>query len=745
MNFLDRFKFAFSSKESQSRIVTSYFQTGRPVSTPTNYSGFARQGYSRNIVVYAAISKIATACAGINWVLYEKKSGRKRNWVEIENHPLLDLINKPNPLDSGSDFINAVVGFYKITGNSYIEMNKPNPNKPPVELWTARPDQMRIVPASNGYPDYYSLKYAGQERRWYVDPIKLTSDMIHIKSFNPNDIWYGMSALEAAMLSIDQNNAGQKWNLALLQKSATPSGVLQMKSTDANPNGNLTNEQYERLKKEFEENHGGSNNAGKPMILEGGLSWQSISLGPKDMDFVNNKNVTATDIAIALGVPPEIMGLGTKTFNNYKEARLAFYDETVCPTMDVLRNNFNNHLTTLYGDNLYLDYDKDDIEAYVEKREAKYSSLETVSYLTQNEKREAVGYDRKDGLDVYKVGNLLVSEDDLTNQDTEEGEDDEMDDDSDDSDSSNNNSSNNDSTESIDNDQDLEDEDDEKSDLMFKSFNLLNANERRKSWKKQNRLRGVLEKSFERDVKDDFKKLTKQMSDVAEEIGVTDEQMLEYALSKVVGDWTPDLEKTMTRHITNTLETFGENIFSEGKSIGLNIETKANVRFQSFIDEFVKLRTATQITTIVNTSQKTVKRVISDFVNTSIRDGESLPTISKFLEERFGELSESSARRIARTEVGTASSNATLAAAKSIQAPSMVKEWVSANDSRVRSEGNADHSTVNAENGQIPIDDKFIVFPDTPMDGPGDMGAPPEQVINCRCVLTFKSKNQGEV
>lgn len=743
MNILDRLKIAFSTKESQARIITSYYQTGKPVSTPANYEGFARKGYSKNIVVYAAISKIATAAAGINWVLYEKKSGRKRNWKELENHPLLDLMYKPNPLQSGSDFINALVGYYLIAGNSYIEVNAPNPNRPPRELWNVRPDQMRIVPGANGYPAYYVLKYAGQERRWEVDPVKLTSNMLHIKSFNPNDQWYGMSALEAAMLSIDQNNSGQRWNLSLLQNSTTPSGVLQMKSTESNPSGSLTDEQYKRLKDEFEENYGGSRNAGRPLVLEGGLSWQSISLSPKDMDFINNKNVTASDIAIALGVPPEILGLGTKTFANYKEARLSFYDETVCPTLDVARNYLNNHLTSRYGDNLYLDYDKDDIEAYVEKREAKYSSLETVSYLSQNEKREAVGYERKDGLDVYKIGNMLYTEDqlqslDMNDEEDSEGEEDETpNNNSDDGSDNNDNGSNNESDTESGSDDVEDDEEDEKSDLMFKSFNLLNANERRKSWKKQNRLRDMLARSFERDVRDDYKSLIKEMSKVADDMDGADEQMIEYALTKVVADWTPELEKTMTRHLTTTLETFGDNIFSEGKSIGAVIEKKANVRFQSFIDEYVKLRTGTQIKTITNTSQKKIKQIISEFTRISIEEGESERTIAKYIQERFSELAPSSAQRIARTEVGSASSNATLAAAKSVQAPNMYKEWVSANDGRVRT----DHGLVNAENGEIPIDDKFKVDGGLLMDGPGDSGAPPEQVINCRCVLTFKSKN----
>ena len=160
-----------------------------------------------------------------------------------------------------------------------------------------RPDRMRIIPSKMGYPAFFELNANGNVRRWPVDQITLQSDIAHMKSFNPINDWYGLSPLQAAMLSLDQNNAGQRLNLSLLQNSATPSGVLQMKVSDSNPRGELTDEQYSRLQADIDIKYSGARNAGKPMLLEGGLSWQSVSLGPKDMEFIQNKNTTAIDIA----------------------------------------------------------------------------------------------------------------------------------------------------------------------------------------------------------------------------------------------------------------------------------------------------------------------------------------------------------------------------------------------------------------------------------------------------------------
>ncbi len=86
----------------------------------------------------------------------------------------------------------------------------------------------------------------------------------------------------------------------MLDNAARPSGALVYTSRD----GHLSGEQYERLKAELETGFQGATNAGRPLLLEGGLDWKSMSLSPKDMDFIEARHVAAREIALALGVPP---------------------------------------------------------------------------------------------------------------------------------------------------------------------------------------------------------------------------------------------------------------------------------------------------------------------------------------------------------------------------------------------------------------------------------------------------------
>lgn len=721
MTFVDKLKDIFYRKESQARIASSVQRLGKPVSTEANYEGFAKYGYSKNLVVYSAINKIATACSGVEWVLYNKKGNTK---TEFETHPLLDLLAKPNPLQSTSEFVESVIGFKFITGNSYIEKN--NVNGKVLELWPDRPDKMSIIPNARGYVQQYVFNYGGVKRYWDVDQVTLKSDIMHWKSFNPLNDWYGLSPLQAAMLSLDQNTAGQKWNLALLQNMASPSAVIQMNATNGNPRGTLNDEQHKQLKKEVDEWYSGPKNAGRPLVMEGGLEWKSIALSPKEMDFVKSKEVTAIDLLIAIGVPPEIMGLGQKTFNNYNEARLAFWEETNLPALDGLRNLFNSHLTPMFGDSLYLDYDDDKIEALQYRRDQKYISLAPVKFLTINEKRLATGYDEIDGGDeLDSGGSSFGPTQDTTNQNNNND--------------SNNSNDNNDSNSSNDNTDNQDSIDNGKS---WKSINLVNKNEKRRSWRLQNAKRKHLASSLNKELKEDFKELTKSLIKIADDLKGSDPKVVEMALIKESNDQLSNFEKTIRRHTKYTLEIFGQSIIKEGKSLGFDRETKANLKFDQFVESYIKNRTADQVTKIGNTNDRVVRNIIKEWTYETISSGDSLPELSKYLEAEFEDLTPGRARTIARTEVSLASNNGSREAAKALGIPGLTKEWVTAEDSRVRdgSNGYADHHAMDGVS--VELDEKFTVPPDASMDGPGDPSASADQVINCRCVLTYKQKGK---
>lgn len=141
--------------------------------------------------------------------------------------------------------------------------------------------------------------------------------ILHLTFFNPLDDHYGQSPLEAAAIAVDTHNAVACWNKALLDNAARPSGALVYAGADG---GVLSPVQYERLKKEFTDFYQGANNAGRPLVLDGGLDWRPISLSPRDMDFLEAKHASACEIALAFGVPPMLLGIpGDNTYRTIRK------------------------------------------------------------------------------------------------------------------------------------------------------------------------------------------------------------------------------------------------------------------------------------------------------------------------------------------------------------------------------------------------------------------------------------------
>lgn len=389
------------SKQSQTQTAIATLRPGQAVGSPRTYEGFSREGFQKNVVAYRAITGISRACAGIPFLLYRRRQGGEPQ--ELEQHELLNLLKRPNPLQGRSAFIERLVAFLMISGNSYVEMVSPKPNELPRELWVPRSDRITIIPGGMGLPAAYIYQIGDKKIRFEVDPIKGISPILHIKTFNPLDDWFGMAPMLAAALSIDNHNETGTHNLALLQNRAVPGGVVTIQQDANNPSGKLDDEQRSKLKAQIREKFSGPNK-GETMILEGGMKWEEMGFSPKEMEYIEGKNSSARDIALAFGFPPQLLGIqGDNTYSNQQEARLALYEETVLPTMDLIVSELNNSLVRRFGDDLFLDYDRDKIDALAVKREAVWNRVKDADFLTPNEKRDAVGYESLNGGDTLFV------------------------------------------------------------------------------------------------------------------------------------------------------------------------------------------------------------------------------------------------------------------------------------------------------------------------------------------------------
>jgi HK97 family phage portal protein len=323
---------------------------------------------------------IAEAAGSVPLLIY-------RGAGELDEHPLLSLLARPNPRQSGAAFLETLIGHLLVAGNAYAEAAVVDGT--PRELHALRPDRMKVVPGTDGWPEAYDYSVGAETVRFRQDAN--TPPILHLAFFHPLDDHYGLSPLEAAAQALDVHNAASAWNKALLDNAARPSGAL----VYAGPDGaNLSDDQFERLKSELEDQFSGPRNAGRPLLLDGGLDWKTMALSPKDMDFIQAKHGAAREIALAFGVPPMLLGIpGDSTYSNYQEANRALWRQTVLPLLSRVLGDLAHWLSPAFGSEpLRLEPDMDRIEALASEREALWRRVEGASFLTDEEKRAAVGY-----------------------------------------------------------------------------------------------------------------------------------------------------------------------------------------------------------------------------------------------------------------------------------------------------------------------------------------------------------------
>ena len=387
---LDSFRKAPAVEEKASRTapVIAWQTAGRPVWSPRDYGALSREGYCRNPVVYRVIRMVSEAAASVPLLLFEGEE-------ELVRHPLLALLGRPNPGQSGPDFLEQVYGHLLTAGNAYVEQVPLDGS--PRELHALRPDRVKVVPGADGWPAAFDYSNGAKTVRLSGEAGNAgePAQVRQLKLFHPLSDHYGFAPIEAAQVSLDIHNAASGWNKALLDNAARPSGALVYGAGDG---VNLSADQFERLKAELEAGYQGARNAGRPLLLEGGLDWRPMGLTPKDMDFIEAKREAAREIALAFGVPPMLIGIpGDNTFANYQEANRAFWRQSVLPIVRRTALSLSAWLAPAFGEGLRLEPDLDAIDALSTEREALWRRVGEADFLSRDEKRQAVGYGTEGG------------------------------------------------------------------------------------------------------------------------------------------------------------------------------------------------------------------------------------------------------------------------------------------------------------------------------------------------------------
>ncbi|MBV0912940.1 phage portal protein [Anianabacter salinae] len=367
-------------KASATGRVVAWGTGGRAVWGARDTASLTRAGFAGNPVGFRAVKLIAEAAAALPLVC---EDGARR----FEMHPVLDLIARPNPAQGRAELFEALYGQLLLSGSGYVEAVG-GADGVPEELHVLRSDRMSVVPGADGWPVAYDYAVAAKRHRFAVgDGV---SPVCHVKSFHPQDDHYGFSPMQAAASAVEVHNAASRWSKALLDNAARPSGAIIYRGADGQ--GALSPDQFERLQQEMESYHQGARNAGRPMLLEGGLDWKPMGFSPSDMEFRQTKEAAAREIAVAFGVPPMLLGIpGEATYSNYQEAHRAFYRLTVLPLATRVTGAVAEWLSGFAGERVCLRPDLDQVPALAAERDQVWRRVGAADFLSEAEKRALLG------------------------------------------------------------------------------------------------------------------------------------------------------------------------------------------------------------------------------------------------------------------------------------------------------------------------------------------------------------------
>lgn len=335
----------------------------------------AQQGYRSIVWVRVCIDKIGKAIATPQWEVVDKSTKKV-----IPNHELANLINAPNPFQTRRAFFTAATAYLKLAGNVYTEKviidSLVNKRKLVSELWLHRPDLIAPIPDTREFISGYLLQPRYGERK-EIDKNRI----MHMMYPDPLNPYVGLSPIASAHRSVTTSTSAATWNQAMLDNYAIPSGVL---STDKT----LVPADRISLKEEVLQEYTDKERF-SPMVLWGGLKWQQLTLPHSEMQFMEQAAENTKEFCAVLGCPAIVAGAEiSPTYANYKEARLAFWEDEIIPDLEWWKVTFEQHLIKpYYGDEIELRYNLNNIPALREATARKVTiglTMQDLGY-TRNE------------------------------------------------------------------------------------------------------------------------------------------------------------------------------------------------------------------------------------------------------------------------------------------------------------------------------------------------------------------------
>lgn len=361
------------------------------------------RGYDTIAPIYTGVSRLANGVSSLPIKLVDIDT-----LEEVPEHPASVLLSSPNTetLKTRSELLRDMTIWRVLAGEVYLTLTG-RPNKTPLEIYLQRPDLVTIEAGQSGFAAKIRVNTTGNvplppfikdDKTGIFISVSNLQQIYLIQNFNAeysaSDL-RGKSELSALYQEINHYVHATQHNRALLQNGARPTGAFIVKNAAGAPVV-MSEESFLRLQQQIKEDYTGAANAGKPLLLEGGLEWVPMEMTPRDLDFANMKDQSEEGVYSALGVPPQLIKSIKTTANNLVNVRREFYENRILPLGDSFCDHLNNAILRRDSANLSangrLKYkfivDRDEIDVLVDETATRRKSIENSTIMTINEKRK---------------------------------------------------------------------------------------------------------------------------------------------------------------------------------------------------------------------------------------------------------------------------------------------------------------------------------------------------------------------
>lgn len=383
-------------------------QTTPQYPLPSPYP-LALNGYRHNEILFACIRKRASGVSEPPARIYQE-AGDKEPAVQAD-HGLRKLLRRPNPLMGEKEFWQATQIYMDIAGFCVWECEF-NRMGEPLALWPMRPDFCSFLRGENA--PLRAVRYQPWSLPFVDVPIERCLVFMEFDPIYPMLKGLSRSAVALRVTAVD--NAATDFLKLFFQNGAVINGLLKTQQS-------LNEAEAQRIRKLWRAQHGGVENWIDPAVLGSGVEYQQMQMTFKDMGFDAIDGRSEARICQVMETPPILVGakvgLDRATYANYKEARQAFYEETIFPLWQWYASEITQQCLPWYGEDpndtaLYAEFDVSAVRALAEDRDAKWKRADMGykgGWATRDEARQEAGLDPIDGdTPVFSGGSTAVGE-----------------------------------------------------------------------------------------------------------------------------------------------------------------------------------------------------------------------------------------------------------------------------------------------------------------------------------------------